>query len=676
MKNYTIFSYETNKPKICMVVLAEGIHHPPFISAPPPNGRVRPRRAGASAGRVMRALPLRQLRRHRARPPGTAAARAFATSYSGRIVREDPAGRAIAVEIDLPDILRDTRGIAQPRRDLICRVSRILQSPSAPTCDPFLELSDYLHTLPVTPTTSEVSEVLKALRSPEIALEFFHFCSSLPGYRHDCFTYNRLFSILSRSPVVDVGLVRRLLDEMEKEGVRGNISTVNILISIFGGVELGRCLELVKKWSLRFNRYTYKCLLQAYLRSLDVEKAFEVHEEMRRRGYNLDIFAYNMLLDALDKADKMTGKRGKSDEFLSYFHDMITKGFTLNLIAYNTIIQALARNHMVDKVFFVLSKMIENECRPNEFTYSVIIDGLAREGKLYRVNEIVRTCKKFINKQIYAYLVKTLSKLGYASEAHSVFCEMWNSHDKGDKGACMSMLEILCHAGKTLEAMDLLAKIHEKELSADSVMYNLVFSALGRLCQTSDINTLYEQMKNDGPSPDIFTYNILISSFGKAGQVDRALQLFEEMELNDCRPDVITYNSLINTLGKNGDLDEAHMRYKEMKERGLTPDVFTYSILIECFGKSNSIEMACKLFDEMLSEGCPPNIVTYNILLDCLEKCGKTAEAFNIYATLKQQGLTPDAVTYTIIERLQSRCHHTMRVRKESPITGWVVSLL
>jgi pentatricopeptide repeat protein len=53
------------------------------------------------------------------------------------------------------------------------------------------------------------------------------------------------------------------------------------------------------------NPYTYKCLLQAYLRSHDSNKAFAVYNEMRRRGYKLDIFAYNMLLDALAKDEKV-----------------------------------------------------------------------------------------------------------------------------------------------------------------------------------------------------------------------------------------------------------------------------------------------------------------------------------------------------------------------------------
>ncbi|KAA8538587.1 hypothetical protein F0562_028219 [Nyssa sinensis] len=637
--------------------------------------------------------------------------RRFATKYSGRVVVEADNGRSFAVEVDAPNLQTDVRGYALPRRDLICKVTRILQSPPSPSSDPFLDLSGYLQTLSVSLTPSEASEVLKSLKSTRLALEFFRFCpSSIPKFRHNSFTYNRILLILSKSSSSDrFDIVRQIVDEMENSGVRGSISTVNILIGIFGGgsegvQELERCLGLVKKWELRLNCYTYKCVLQAYLRLNDSNKASEVYTEMRRRGYKLDIFAYNMLLDALAKDDKVdcvykvfeemkrkhcepaeytytimirvTGKIGKPNESLALFQEMLTKGCTPNLIAYNTMIQALAKSRMVDKTIFLFSKMVENNCRPNEFTYSVILNVLAAEGQLGRLDEVVGLSNKYMNKSIYAYLVRTLSKLGHASEAHRLFCNMWSFHDKGDRDACLSMLESLCDAGKTTEALDLLNKVHEKGISTDTIMYNTLFSALGKLKQISHIHDLYEKMKRDGPSPDIFTYNILISSFGRAGRVDEAVKMFEELENSNCKPDIVSYNSLINCLGKNGDLDEAHMRFKEMQEKGLNPDVVTYSTLIECFGKTDKVEMACRLFDEMLAEGCCPNIVTYNILLDCLERCGRTAEAVDLYAKLKQQGLTPDSITYAVLDRLQSGSHKTVRVRRQSPITGWIVSPL
>ncbi|KAL8259736.1 hypothetical protein R6Q59_027689 [Mikania micrantha] len=630
--------------------------------------------------------------------------RGYATRYSGRVVTELDNGRSLAVEVQVPSIqIIDPKGYCLPRRELVCKVVNILSKSS----DPFNELSDYLETLTLTLTVAEASEILKSVHSASLALQFFRFCrSSIPNFRHDCFTYNRILMILSKSSSPDrLESVRRIVDEMERSRVRGNISTVNILIGIVsGGEDLDRCIRLVKQWELRMNRYTYKCLLQAHLRSRDSNKALEVYQDMSRKGYYPDVFAYNMLLDALAKDEKvdqaneifkemkrkhsdpdeytytilirMSGKLGKPYDSIALFQEMVSKNLAPNLIAYNTIIQVLAVSKMVDKTIYLFLEMLENDCRPNEFTYSIILNLLVSEGQLGRLDEVVEMSKKYMNKGIYAYLVRTLSKLGHASEAHRLFCYMWSFHDKGDRDAYLSMLESLCNEGKMIEAIDLLSRISEKGITSDTIMYNTVFTALGKLKQISHLQDLYAKMKKDGPLPDIFTYNILISSFGRAGRVDEAVNIFDELENSDCKPDIVSYNSLINCLGKNGDVDEAHMRFIEMEEKGLNPDVVTYSTLIECFGKSDKVEMACRLFDEMLSVGCCPNIVTYNILLDCLERCGRTAEAVDLYAKLKEQGLTPDSITYSILERLQSGCHRKFRNRRQNPVTGWVVSPL
>ncbi|GFP83905.1 pentatricopeptide repeat-containing protein at1g51965 mitochondrial [Phtheirospermum japonicum] len=587
------------------------------------------------------------------------------------------------VSVTAPNLTSDVRGYPLPRPELICQVAKILQSKSsASTPDPFLDLSEFLQTINVTPTPSEVSEILKSLKSPTLALEFFHFCPShIPNFRHDAFTYNRILSILSKSSLPDgIDKMNEIINLMEKLGAVGNISTVNILIGAFDGVDgLHKCLDLLKKWGLNLTCYTYKCLLQAYLRANDLHRALKVYGEMQRKGYNLDSFGYNMLLHALAKYEqidraykvfdemkkkhcepdeytytiliRMFGRLGKPNEAVALFEEMLSKGSKPNSMTYNTMIEALVRARRPDKTMIVFSKMVENNCRPNEFTYKLILNGLAAGGQLGRLDEVVKISNKYMNKSIYAYLVRTLSKLGHASEAHRLFCNMWRFHDKGDRDAYLSMLESLCSAGKVTEAIDMLGRTHEKGIITDTFMYNTVLSALGKSKQIPHILDLYEKMKRDGPTPDIFTYNILISSFGRAGQVEEAVRIFEELESSDCKPDVVSYNSLINCLGKHGNLDEAHMRFKEMQEKGLNPDVVTFSTLIECFGKTDKVEMAHSLFNEMLDEGCSPNLVTFNILLDCLEKSGRSAEAVDLYSRLKEQGLTPDSITYAILER-------------------------
>lgn len=158
-----------------------------------------------------------------------------------------------------------------------------------------------------------------------------------------------------------------------------------------------------------------------------------------------DGYTYTILI-------RMTGKIGKPEDALALFQEMLAKGCIPNSIVYNTMIEALAKSRMVDKTIFLFSKMVENDCRPNEFTYSLILNVLVAEGQLGKLDEVVTISSKYMNKSIYAYLVRTLSKLGHASEAHRLFCNMWNFHDVGDRDAYFSMLESLCNMGKITEA--------------------------------------------------------------------------------------------------------------------------------------------------------------------------------------------------------------------------------
>ncbi|CAK9165329.1 unnamed protein product [Ilex paraguariensis] len=276
--------------------------------------------------------------------------RGFATKYSGRVVVETENGRSFEVQVDAPNLQADVRGYLLPRRDLICKITQILHSQSS---DPFLDLSDYLENLSLTFSPSEASEILKSLKSPTLALRFFQFCpSNVPNFRHNSFTYNRILLILSKSSSPHkFDTVRRIITEMEKSNLRGSISTVNILIGIFGGGEEGveeleRCLRLVKQWDLRLNCYTYKCLLQAYLRSNDSNKALEVYREMRMKGYKLDIFAYNMLLDALAKDEK----DGRTAEAVDLYAKLKQQGLTPDSITYAVLERLQSGSHRTVRV--------------------------------------------------------------------------------------------------------------------------------------------------------------------------------------------------------------------------------------------------------------------------------------------------------------------------------------
>ncbi|GJN21062.1 hypothetical protein PR202_gb08509 [Eleusine coracana subsp. coracana] len=95
---------------------------------------------------------------------------------------------------------RSTRGATRSRAGTSSAPPpRILRSPASPS--PLLDLADYLSSHRLTLTADEASEVVKALSpDPALALAFFRFAgASLPGFRHDAFSYNRILALLFRN---------------------------------------------------------------------------------------------------------------------------------------------------------------------------------------------------------------------------------------------------------------------------------------------------------------------------------------------------------------------------------------------------------------------------------------------------------------------------------------------
>jgi pentatricopeptide repeat protein len=63
---------------------------------------------------------------------------------------------------------------------------------------------------------------------------------------------------------------------------------------------------------------------------------------------------------------------------------------------------------------------------------------------------------------------------------------------------------------------------------------------------------VFEEMQNQGCTPDVVTFTALISAYEKGGQWERALGAYEHMRAQRCKPDSIVFNAIIDTLWETG----------------------------------------------------------------------------------------------------------------------------
>merc|ERR550514_1900105 len=166
---------------------------------------------------------------------------------------------------------------------------------------------------------------------------------------------------------------------------------------------------------------TYSTIVKGYCQSGDVDRAFQVLEEMKRDSkFAPDEILYNSLLDGCAKqhrvdealsllADmkasgtapsnytlsipvKLMGRSRRLNQAFSLIEDLCTAhGFRPNIQVYTCLIQACIHNRQVDKALQLHDTMIDEAgCQPDQKLYSVLARGCLQAGLSQKAVKVVR----------------------------------------------------------------------------------------------------------------------------------------------------------------------------------------------------------------------------------------------------------------------------------------------
>merc|ERR1719218_391387 len=166
---------------------------------------------------------------------------------------------------------------------------------------------------------------------------------------------------------------------------------------------------------------TYSTIVKGYCLSGDVDRAFEVLEEMKRDSkFAPDEILYNSLLDGCAKQHrvdealkllddmkasgtapsnytlsilvKLMGRARRLNQAFSLIEDLCTShGFRPNIQVYTCLIQACIHNRQVDRALQLHDTMIEEAgCQPDEKLYTVLGRGCLQAGLLAKTAQVVR----------------------------------------------------------------------------------------------------------------------------------------------------------------------------------------------------------------------------------------------------------------------------------------------
>lgn len=369
--------------------------------------------------------------------------------------------------------------------------------------------------------------VLNVLRraslDPSKKIHFFNWCSERKGYKHTAETYSEMFRVLSyfkSHSHLNAHVVGNLFSSMKRDGVLVDSAT-------------------------------FKLLLDALIRSGQIDSALEVLDQMEALGASLDAYVYNSAVIALVR-------KSEPGLALSMFMKLLQTscGNASNVpcepIACNELLVYLRRAGMRDEFKKVFHRLREKKVALDTWGYNICIHSFGCWGDL----------------ETSLCLFKEMKESSGGSYGSPDLCT-YNS-----------LIQVLCLVGKVKDAL-----------------------------------IVWEELKCSGHEPDAYTYRILIQGCSKSYRIEDATKIFSEMKCNSFHPDTIVYNSLLDVFLKARKLIEACQLFERMIQDGVRATSWTYNILVDGLIKNGRAAAGYTLFCDLKKKGQFVDGVTYSIVI-------------------------------------------------------------
>ncbi|KAK9317570.1 hypothetical protein V1522DRAFT_397928 [Lipomyces starkeyi] len=181
----------------------------------------------------------------------------------------------------------------------------------------------------------------------------------------------------------NLGLARKLFNNMYFDNVKPDVDTLNLLMSAgfrprVQGLPINRQFEFVlrtlvkmRPFDIQANRMSWIVFLKS-VKSVPLK--LEIIKHMRLSGYGIDSFTIqSFILDASDYLD-MTQL---TDVIMEEFADLCNKALM------NVVVHRLLRAEQIDKAWkFVNHMAVKQGIKPNLTTLNIFLEGMFRKGRL------------------------------------------------------------------------------------------------------------------------------------------------------------------------------------------------------------------------------------------------------------------------------------------------------
>ncbi|KAF1899756.1 hypothetical protein Lal_00019887 [Lupinus albus] len=291
------------------------------------------------------------------------------------------------------------------------------------------------------------------------------------------------------------------------------------------------------------------------LNALLISRQFDKFGEFVSRVHEFaipDACTFNIMINACCL-------RGELDNAYEVFDEMRKRNVRPNVVTYGTLINGLCKNSRLREALKLKEEMERVlKLKPNVLLYTTLIKGVCEVGKFglaFRLkDEMVRNNVK-LDAAVYNTIIAALFKGGRKEEGLGVLKEMKKSGCEADIVTYNVLIVEFCREENFEKAFKVLDKMEVVNVKADVVSYNVIIGGMCKVGKWSEANDLFQDMARRGCAPDVVTYRTLFDGLCDSMQFREAAFVLDEMMFKGFVPLSTALSKFVRGLCKHGDFN-------------------------------------------------------------------------------------------------------------------------
>lgn len=393
----------------------------------------------------------------------------------------------------------------------------------------------------------------------------------------------------------------------------------------------------------------------AYLKALEV--GIEVHDMVKEKGLDENLFVRNALVDMYVKCGQMEDARAIFDE--TNRRDVVT---------WTSMINGYIVNGGPRSAISLCSLMLLEGVRPNALTLASLLSACAdlkylKHGKSFHGWAIKNDLDSDVN--VETGLVDMYAKCVLLAYSFRVF----NRTSKMRTAPWNAILSGCTENGLGREAIMLFKEMRLSECVApNEATLKCLLPAYAITTDLRQVTSFHGYLIRSGflSKSDLATG--LIDIYSKCGALEQAHMSFNEVPSKE--RDIILWSVIIAGYGKHGNGEAAVSLFNQMVRSGVEPNEVTFTSVLHGCSHSGLVDEGLSLFRFMVKDHkVGPRPYHYTCIIDLLGRSGRLEEAYELITTM------PTAPNHTVWGALLAACVVHEKVELGEVAAKWLFEL-